>query len=44
MEFLSTCSVNWKMSVLDSKRYVQEHLMKKYPLGLYKDTFGVEKQ
>ena len=44
VEFLSTCSVNWKMSVLDSKRYVQEHLIKKYPLGLYKDTFGVEKQ
>jgi 2-oxoglutarate ferredoxin oxidoreductase subunit beta len=44
VEFLSTCSVNWKLSVLDSKRFVNEHLIKKFPLGLYKDTFGVEKK
>jgi 2-oxoglutarate ferredoxin oxidoreductase subunit beta len=43
VEFLSTCSVNWKMSVLDSKRFVRDHMIKKYPLGLYRDTFGVEK-
>jgi 2-oxoglutarate ferredoxin oxidoreductase subunit beta len=44
VEFLSTCSINWKMSILESKRYVQEHTMKKFPLGLYRDTFGVEKK
>jgi 2-oxoglutarate ferredoxin oxidoreductase subunit beta len=44
VEFLSTCSVNWKMSILDAKRHVNEKVIKKYPLGLFKDTFGVEKQ
>jgi len=44
VELLSTCSVNWKMSVLDSKRFVQEHMLKTYPLGLYRDVFGVERQ
>jgi 2-oxoglutarate ferredoxin oxidoreductase subunit beta len=44
VELLSTCSINWKMSVLDSKRYVYEHMAKRFPLGVYKDKFGVEKQ
>jgi 2-oxoglutarate ferredoxin oxidoreductase subunit beta len=44
VEFLSTCSINWKMSVLDAKRFVQDHTIKKYPLGVYRDTFGVEKK
>jgi DNA gyrase/topoisomerase IV subunit B len=44
VEFLSTCSVNWKMPILSAKRYVNEHVIKKYPLGLFKDKLGVEKQ
>ncbi len=44
VEFLSTCSVNWKMTVLEAKRFVQEHTIKKFPLGVYKDTLGVEKK
>jgi len=44
VELLSTCSINWKMSVLESKRFVNETVVKKYPLGLYKDVFGVEGQ
>jgi len=44
VEFLSTCSVNWKMSILSAKRYANEYVIKKYPLGLFKDEFGVEKQ
>jgi hypothetical protein len=44
VEFLSTCSVNWKMTVLESKRFVQEHTIKKFPLGVYRDTLGVEKK
>jgi 2-oxoglutarate ferredoxin oxidoreductase subunit beta len=43
VELLSTCSINWKMSVLEAKRFVNDRMVKKYPLGLYKDTFGVEK-
>jgi len=44
VELLSTCPINWKMPILDAKRYVYEHMVKKFPLGVYKDTFGVEKQ
>ena len=44
VELLSTCSINWKMSVLEAKRFTNEHMIKKYPLGLYRDTFGVEKK
>ena len=44
VEFLSTCSVNWKMPILDAKRFVYERMVEKYPLGVYKDTFGVEKE
>jgi len=32
------------LPVLEAKRYVQDHTMKKFPLGLYRDTFGVEKK
>jgi 2-oxoglutarate ferredoxin oxidoreductase subunit beta len=42
VEFLSTCSINWKMSVLEAKRFANSTVMKKFPLGLFKDTFGVE--
>ncbi len=42
VELLSTCSINWKMPVLEAKRFVNDKLVKKFPLGLYKDTFGVE--
>jgi 2-oxoglutarate ferredoxin oxidoreductase subunit beta len=44
VEFLSTCSINWKMSVLEAKRFVRDHTIKKYPLGVYRDTLGVEKK
>jgi len=44
VELLSTCSINWKMPVLDAKRFVNDRVVKKFPLGLYKDTFGVERQ
>ncbi len=42
VEVVSTCSVNWKMSILESKRYASEVLSKVFPPGLYKDRFGVE--
>ncbi len=44
VEVVSTCSVNWKMSVLESKRYATDVLSKVFPPGLYKDKFGVEKR
>lgn len=44
VELLSTCSINWKMPILEAKRYVRDHTIKKFPLGLYRDRFGVEKK
>jgi hypothetical protein len=44
VEFVSTCSVNWKMSILESKRYSSEVLSKIFPPGLYIDKMGVEKK
>jgi len=43
VEVLSTCSINWKVPVLEAKRFVNESMVKKFPLGLYKDAFGVER-
>jgi 2-oxoglutarate ferredoxin oxidoreductase subunit beta len=44
VEFVSTCSVNWKMPILESKRYSSEVLSKIFPSGLYIDKMGVEKK
>lgn len=44
VEFISTCSINWKMPILESKRYAYEVLSKVFPPGLYKDKFGLEKR
>ena len=44
VEFVSTCSINWKMSVLESKKYAYEVLAKQFPPGLYKDKMGVERR
>jgi len=42
VEVVSTCNVNWKMSILESKRYASDVLGKLFPPGLYRDKFGVE--
>lgn len=44
VEVVSTCSVNWKMSILESKRYAEDVLAKIFPPGVFKDRFGVEKR
>lgn len=44
VEVVGTCSVNWRMSVLESKRYASNVLSKVFPPGLYKDKFGIEKK
>ncbi len=43
VEILSTCNVNWKMSILESKKYAADVLAKVFPPGIYKDKFGVER-
>ncbi len=42
VEFVSTCSVNWKLGILDAKRYAAEALEPLFPAGLVRDRFGVE--
>mgnify|MGYP001770752612 FL=1 len=42
VEFLGTCNVNWKMSILDSKVYVHKVGVKNFPPGLCRDAFGVD--
>jgi 2-oxoglutarate ferredoxin oxidoreductase subunit beta len=42
VEVLSSCNVNWKMTVLESKRYVHEVMAKVFPPGTYRDSLGVE--
>ncbi len=44
VEIVSSCSINWKMTVLESKRYANEVLAKLFPPGVYKDRFGVERK
>lgn len=44
VEFVSTCNVNWKMSILKSKQYAADVLAKVFPPGLFRDKFGVEKR
>jgi 2-oxoglutarate ferredoxin oxidoreductase subunit beta len=44
IEIVSSCNINWKMSILESKKYVAEVMSKIFPPGLYKDKFGVEKR
>jgi 2-oxoglutarate ferredoxin oxidoreductase subunit beta len=42
VELMSTCNINWKMSILDSKRYANEVIAPYYPLKTFKDKFGVD--
>jgi 2-oxoglutarate ferredoxin oxidoreductase subunit beta len=44
VEFVGTCSINWKMSILDSKKYATDVLSKIFPAGLYKDKLGIERR
>lgn len=42
VEFISTCWVNWKMSIKQAKIFASTQLVRQFPLGTYKDVFGVE--
>ena len=40
VEILSPCPTNWKMSPLESWRWIDEEMAKEYPLGVIKDVTG----
>lgn len=42
VEILSTCPTNWGMTPLDSMKWIEDEMMKVYPLGVYKDTTVVK--
>jgi 2-oxoisovalerate ferredoxin oxidoreductase beta subunit len=37
VEVLSVCPSGWKMTPVQSKKWLEEHMMKIFPLGVYKD-------
>ncbi|MGD8226768.1 MAG: thiamine pyrophosphate-dependent enzyme [Desulfobacteraceae bacterium] len=42
VELLSPCPTNWKLSVADSWNWINDVMVKTYPLGVIKDTTGYE--
>lgn len=38
VEILSNCPTNWGLSPLETLDYIQEHTMKEFPLGVFKDN------
>ncbi len=42
VEILSTCNINWKMPILESKKFGHENLTGTYPLGVYRDDLELE--
>jgi 2-oxoglutarate ferredoxin oxidoreductase subunit beta len=41
VEILSPCPTNWKMSPVDACKWVEESMMKVFPLKLIKDETGM---
>ena len=37
VEVLSTCPSNWKMTPVQAKQWLEDNLIKQFPLGVYKD-------
>lgn len=42
VELLSPCPTNWKMSPRDALKWINDVMVKTYPLGVIKDTTGYE--
>jgi len=43
IEILSNCNTNWKMSPVESNKFILEELVKTFPLGVIKDLSGEKK-
>jgi 2-oxoglutarate ferredoxin oxidoreductase subunit beta len=43
VELLSNCPTNWGMSVADSLKWIEEHMLPVYPLGDYKVSPAISK-
>jgi len=42
VEFLGTCNINWKMTIEESKHYLYDQIVKRYPPGVFRDKLGLE--
>jgi len=40
VEILSPCPINWKMSPVEAWQWVEQEMVKEFPLGVIKDTTG----
>lgn len=43
VEIVSTCPSGWKMTPAAANRWLEENMLKKYPVGVLKDTVNEEK-
>jgi 2-oxoglutarate ferredoxin oxidoreductase subunit beta len=43
VEILANCPTNWGISPLDTLDYIENHSMKEFPLGVFKDREGIER-
>ena len=43
LEVLSNCNTNWIKTPLESNKWIDEEMVKVFPLGVYKDVFAGEK-
>ena len=44
VEILSLCPTNWKMSSVDSCKWIDEVLSKEFPPGVFKDEIAAAKK
>ena len=42
IEIISNCPSNWKMTPVESNKWLDENMLPYYPLGLYKDEISGE--
>ena len=42
VEVVSTCPTNWGMSPTDAMAWMEENMLKYYPLGVFRDVKGVD--
>ncbi|MDY6314655.1 MAG: 2-oxoglutarate oxidoreductase, partial [Clostridia bacterium] len=38
VEVVSTCPTNWGMSPIDAMKWMEENMLKHYPLGVFRDV------
>ena len=41
VEILAACPTNWKMGALESWKWIDDVMVKEFPLGVIKDTTGL---